>query len=53
MSDDSKRAWLKPFLDPLRPIFREVFVMSGFVNLLALAAPVFSLQVYDRVIGSG
>ena len=35
---------------PLRPIFREVLVMSLFINLLALAVPVFSLQVYDRVI---
>ncbi len=34
------------------PIFREVMAMSAFVNLLALAVPVFTLQVYDRVIGS-
>lgn len=46
------RAWLKPFLEPLKPIFREVLAMSLFVNLLALAVPVFTLQVYDRVIAS-
>ncbi len=46
------RAWLKPFLEPLKPIFREVLAMSFFVNLLALAVPVFTLQVYDRVIAS-
>ena len=27
--------------------------MSAFVNLLALAVPIFTLQVYDRVVGSG
>jgi len=34
----------------LQPIFREVLVMSFFVNLLALAVPIFTMQVYDRVI---
>jgi len=34
--------WLRDFVRPLRPIFREVLVMSLFVNLLALAVPVFS-----------
>jgi len=34
----------------LRPIFREVLVMSFFVNLLALAVLIFTMQVYDRVI---
>ena len=44
------RAWLQHFVRPLRPIFREVLVMSLFINLLALAVPMFSLQVFDRVI---
>ena len=35
------------------PTFREVLVMSLFVNLLALAVPVFTLQVYDRVVFHG
>ena len=46
------RAWLKPFLESLKLIFRKVLAMSLFVNLLALAVPVFTLQVYDRVIAS-
>lgn len=53
MSEPMNRAWLKPLLKPLMPIFREVIVMSAFVNLLALATPVFTMQVYDRVVGSG
>ncbi|MBO6949335.1 MAG: ATP-binding cassette domain-containing protein [Rhodospirillales bacterium] len=53
MSDKSGRAWLKPILKPLMPIFREVVAMSAFVNLLALATPVFTMQVYDRVVGTG
>ncbi len=53
MSEPSTRAWLKPFLKPLKPIFREVLALSLFVNLLALAVPIFTLQVYDRVVGQG
>ncbi|WP_316978735.1 peptidase domain-containing ABC transporter [Shumkonia mesophila] len=32
------------------PVFREVLAMSFFVNALALAVPVFTMQVYDRVV---
>ena len=44
------RGWLAPLLAPLWPRFRELVVFSLFVNLLALATPVFILQVYDRVV---
>jgi ATP-binding cassette, subfamily C, bacterial LapB len=53
MSETDGREWLKPILKPLKPIFREVIAMSAFVNLLALATPVFTMQVFDRVVGSG
>lgn len=53
MSENASRAWLKPIMKQLKPIFREVFVMSAFVNLMALATPVFTMQVYDRVVGTG
>jgi ATP-binding cassette subfamily C protein LapB len=49
-SPSSQRSWLKPFLQPLKPVFREVLAMSAFVNLLALGIPVFTMQVYDRVV---
>lgn len=50
--DDDKQAWLKDLLKPLRSSYREVFMMSLFINLLALAVPIFTMQTYDRVINS-
>lgn len=35
------------------PVFREVLLMSFFVNMLALAIPIFVQQVYDRVVAHG
>ncbi|MBM3515654.1 MAG: ATP-binding cassette domain-containing protein, partial [Alphaproteobacteria bacterium] len=43
-------AWLMTFLEPMRGLFREAFAISFFVNLLAIAGPIFVLQVYDRVV---
>lgn len=37
-------------MKPIKPVFREVLAMSFFVNALALAVPVFTMQVYDRVV---
>lgn len=42
--------WLRPVLRPLRPLFKQVLAISLFVNIMALAAPIFVLQVYDRVV---
>jgi ATP-binding cassette subfamily C protein LapB len=53
MGTPSTPTWLKSFMAPLRPAFREVLALSFFVNMLALAVPVFVMQVYDRVVGSG
>ena len=50
-TEPDKRAWLRTIVDPLRPVARELLTASLFVNLLALAAPIFVMQVYDRVIG--
>ncbi|UWR15680.1 type I secretion system permease/ATPase [Sulfitobacter sp. M368] len=36
-----------------RPLYCAVAVFSLFANLLLLTGPVFMLQVYDRVLGSG
>ncbi|TVR95570.1 MAG: ATP-binding cassette domain-containing protein [Rhodospirillales bacterium] len=50
MTTASPRSWLRPFLASLAPTFREVLLISLFINLAALAVPVFVLQVYDRVV---
>lgn len=50
MASTHPRAWVWNLLHPLLPVFGEVAVLSLFVNLLALAVPVFVMQVYDRVI---
>jgi ATP-binding cassette subfamily C protein LapB len=42
--------WLTERLRPLKTHFYEVAALSLFINLLALAVPIFSLQVYDRVV---
>ena len=42
--------WLANLLLSLRPAYRQALVVSFFVNLLALAASMFSMQVYDKVV---
>ncbi|HSO43807.1 MAG TPA: ABC transporter transmembrane domain-containing protein [Rhodospirillales bacterium] len=44
------RRWLRDLLTPLIGSFAEVAAFSFAINLLALAVPVFVLQVYDRVV---
>lgn len=50
MTGPHSSSWLRPFLRTLAPTFREVLVLSACINVLALAVPVFVLQVYDRVV---
>jgi ATP-binding cassette, subfamily C, bacterial LapB len=42
--------WLEEILEQIRPARVQLLSMSFFVNLLALASPIFVLQVYDRVV---
>lgn len=42
--------WLRDLLTPLVGAFAEIAALSFAINLLALAVPVFVLQVYDRVV---
>ncbi|KAF0222437.1 MAG: ATP-binding cassette subfamily C bacterial [Rhodospirillaceae bacterium] len=50
-TDDDKPGWLGEIVSPLRSVGREMLATALFVNLLALAVPIFVMQVYDRVIG--
>ncbi len=52
METTPSTSWLQSIINPLRPIFREVIAMSAFVNLLALAVPIFTMQVFNRVVSS-
>lgn len=42
--------WLETVLRPLLPVTRDLLGASLFINILALAGPIFVLQVYDRVV---
>lgn len=53
MTETPTRSWLRPLLRALAPTFREVAALSFCVNLLALAVPIFVMQVYDRVVYKG
>jgi ATP-binding cassette, subfamily C, bacterial LapB len=49
-AESGGNGWLRPVVEGLGPALPELALLSLFVNLLALAAPIFVLQVYDRVI---
>ena len=46
----SNHHWLKEALEPLQGTRRQLLLLSLATSLLALAVPIFVLQVYDRVI---
>lgn len=47
---DNERSCFRLLLGIVGPALPGLLVMSLFINLLALAAPIFVMQVYDRVI---
>lgn len=47
---ETNRKWLKSVTKPVRSSLREAVLASLFINILALAVPIFILQVYDRVV---
>ena len=46
--EEVRKAW-----NANRLLFLKTFVFSMFVNALMLTGPIFMLQIYDRVLGSG
>ncbi len=49
--ENKKRAWIGPVIAPFKEVLRELLLASLTVNILALVTPIFTMQVYDRVIG--
>ena len=50
MQSDEGQGWLRFALSESRGAFRDLVLISLFINLLVLSIPVFVLQVYDRVV---
>lgn len=48
----SRVGWFRTVLDRFRPLFWQAFFVTLFLNLMALATPVFVMNVYDKVIGT-
>jgi len=46
----AKKHWFFDSLKISKPIYRDVIVASFIVNLFVLAAPLFTMNVYDRVV---
>ena len=53
VSSDAGNDWLGDLLAPVRRRLGEVVALSFIVNILAIAVPIFVLQVYDRVVFHG
>jgi ATP-binding cassette subfamily C protein/ATP-binding cassette subfamily C protein LapB len=49
----SRTGWFRTVLDRFRPLFWQAFFVTLFLNLMSLGAPLFVMNVYDKVIGTG
>lgn len=45
-----QRHWFWGVIEENRPLYRDVLVAACLINLLALALPLFTMNVYDRVV---
>jgi len=43
-------AWLRDLSHGTKPLLRDILILSLVLNVIALAVPIFVLQVYDRVV---
>lgn len=50
-ADFSTQDWLMTLLVSMKPAYQQVVLLALAVNVLALLAAIFTLQVYDRVVG--
>jgi ATP-binding cassette subfamily C protein LapB len=47
----AQQDWLREMLWPYRAAYRQALALAFAINILALCAAVFSMQVYDHVVG--
>jgi type I secretion system LssB family ATPase len=43
-------SWIRPILNEVRPFYRSLLIGSLAVNILAVVIPLFTMNVYDRVV---
>jgi ATP-binding cassette subfamily C protein LapB len=48
----SRVGWFRTVLDRFRPLFWQVFFVTLFLNVMALATPIFVMSIYDKVIAT-
>jgi len=48
--DDSRGHWFWSVIRTNRPVYRDILLAALFINLFALAMPLFVMNVYDRVV---
>jgi len=53
MSLDKQKHWLWGTLTKSSSIYKDVLIASILINLFVLAAPLFTMNVYDRVVPNG
>ncbi len=50
LRDAKSRHWFWSVIMDSRHLYRDVFVLAFLINMLALAMPMFTMNVYDRVV---
>lgn len=43
-------SWIRPILNEVRPFYRSLLIGSLAINILAVIIPLFTMNVYDRVV---